>query len=257
MPIKKGTKKQKQNRRNRTHGGAPELIHGPDTKELLLRIAGMNWHGELDVSNLNITSFPENPVKRIGMVQAIRSDRDLPNILPNTIHSLWLEGYNGKTPNLPPQLQQLWYFKCRATVMPNLPEGLTSLDCSETQITELPKLPDGLNSLHVTKCKNLKALPEKLPLALTELFCSDSGLEKLPETLPPKLAKFFIDNTKIRLIPIMPESLGFFYGDGAPLILERGYKEPLSKYKARWAKWWSRKMNNNVPVPNFKALPFV
>jgi len=243
MPIKKGTKKQKQNRRNRTRGGAPELAHGPDTKELLKRISEMGRHGELDVRGLNITSFPETPERRILILKSTNSSKDLPAVLPSTIHTLNLTGYEGRCPTLPPQLEQLWYCKCSAKVMPNLPAGLRMLNCIYTQIRELPTLPPLLDELNIAWCPKIKTLP-KLPESLIELYAVESGLEVLPE-LPPKLKNLSIARTKIEIIPNMPDSIDNIYADDTPLKVKQGRKESLSDYKARWTNWYKTRVSGN------------
>lgn len=116
------------------------MAHGPDTEELLRRLAyATDISDILDVSRLNITSLPP-----------------LPNSLKN------LDCSHTPIIKLPP-----------------LPESLTFLDCSYTQITEIPRLPDSLKHLLCDNISSLTSLPH-LPNLLQYLWCNNTNIIELP-----------------------------------------------------------------------------
>jgi hypothetical protein len=103
------------------------MAHGPDTEKLLQRIANIK-NGRLDVSDLDITSFPTLP----SSLQELRCRYCL------NLKSL---------PKLPSSLKKL---DCHATnikSLPELPSNLQELDCMFTKITSLPELPSSLKKL--------------------------------------------------------------------------------------------------------------
>jgi len=106
------------------------MAHGPETEELLRRIANIQ-DGKLNISWLNITSLPE---------------------LPNSLKTLDCSDTQiTSLPKLPQSLQALYCYNTQLTSLPELPNSLQKLFCFNTQITSLPELPD---SLHTLYCSN-------------------------------------------------------------------------------------------------------
>ena len=115
------------------------MAHGPDTDELLRRVADATTR--LDVSGLNITSLPDLP-------------SDLKRLDCNNTQLTSL-------PTLPSSLVWLICSYTSITSLPTLPSGLIYLDCYFTNITSLPTLPSSLiylycfyNSLRIYQNKN-------------------------------------------------------------------------------------------------------
>jgi len=154
--------------------------YGPDTKELLRRIANIKYN-ELYLCNLNITSLPEFP---IGLTGLDCSHTQL-TILPK----------------LPAGLKKLDCSHTQLTILPKLPTGLTKLKCRGTQLTSLPELPAGLTYLDCCFTQ-LTSLPE-LPVGLTYLDCSNTQLTSLPE-LPVGLKHFWYHNCLNLIIKRLP-----------------------------------------------------
>ena len=129
------------------------MAHGPDTEELLRRIADIQ-ENKLIISGLRITSLPD---------------------LPADIQILWCyDTQLTSLPALPSGLQTLYCYNTLLISLPDLPSGLESIDCPNTPLTSLPDLPSGLQSLF---CYNtqLTSLPD-LPSGLTDLDCSNTPL---------------------------------------------------------------------------------
>jgi Leucine-rich repeat (LRR) protein len=123
------------------------MDHGPDTEELLRRVAA--------------AAAREPPLIPSLRVDGLR------------IHSL---------PPLPENLMELWCYRTQISELPPLPAGLLVLHCMETQVKSLPPLPPKLRFLICCKTA-VKSLPE-LPTSLVHLDCSDTQITMLPR-LPP------------------------------------------------------------------------
>ena len=128
------------------------MAHGPDTEELLRRMA--NNTEELNVSGLNITSLPELP-SRLQYLNCHRTH----------LTSL---------PELPSGLIILNCSNTRLTSLPKFPSELIHITCSHTPITSISELPFRIQSLDCSYTQ-LTILPE-LPSTLLELFSSNTPL---------------------------------------------------------------------------------
>ena len=109
------------------------MAHGPDTEELLRRLANVRQlyetsePTELNIYGLRITSLPE---------------------LPSYLTQLWCSQTQiTQLPPLPASLRRLDCANTQITNLPSLPSSLEMLSCRNTQITELPPLPDSLIDL--------------------------------------------------------------------------------------------------------------
>ena len=156
----------------------PKMAHGPDTEELLRRVANTQYvlGHLLNVSDLNITSLPELPL-------------ELEFLYCYTTQITHL-------PKLPSGLKVLWCYKTPLTSLPDLPSELYELDCSETNITHLPDIPFGLRTL-VCYSTPLATLPE-LPSTLRALDCYSTPLATLPE-LSSRMYRLTCYNTPLIL----------------------------------------------------------
>ncbi len=123
------------------------LAHGPDTEELLRRIANIH-HDILDVCRLNITSLPELPST---LMRLDCSDTQL-SVLPKLPSELkYLECANTQIitlPAFPSTLRILICANTQISILPELPSELKLLYCENTQLTVLPELPSGLQYLN-------------------------------------------------------------------------------------------------------------
>lgn len=128
------------------------LQHGPDTEELLKRIADCDT--KLRVNNLRIHSLPELPVR---------------------IQELYC--HNTPLTSLPELHEGLISLDCDDTPMTSLsqlPTTLKFLCCSCTKLTSLPELPTGLIELAINDTQ-ISLLPE-LPVSLLKLYTWDTSL---------------------------------------------------------------------------------
>lgn len=127
------------------------MAHGPDTEELLRRIANIQ-NGELVVDELNITSLPDLPS---GLQKLYCSRTRLTTLpeLPSRLQRLWCSNTITLTtlPDLPSGLQELYCNNTSLTILPDLPSGLQILWCANTNITTLLDIP---SSLRVFWCDN-------------------------------------------------------------------------------------------------------
>jgi Leucine-rich repeat (LRR) protein len=149
------------------------MAHGPDTEELLTRIANVQ-NGALNLSSLNITSLPELPCELQGLWCSYTHLTSLPD-LPSGLTVL--ECFNTPLttlPELPSHLEWLWCANTRITCLPTLPSRLRVMDCSNTQLTSLPDLPPSLNWLNCSNTQ-LTSLPD-LHSGLQRLLCSKTPL---------------------------------------------------------------------------------
>ena len=126
----------------------PSNLYGPDTEELLRRIATME-NGVLNVSNLQIHSLPELPA---GLKQLYCGETQISALpeLPTGLTHL----HCGRTqitvlPELPTTLVDLGCSFTSIKTLPELPKTLRHLSISHTQISELPELPEGVNTLYI------------------------------------------------------------------------------------------------------------
>ncbi len=150
-------------------------MYGPDTDKLLQKMEDILL-GELNVSNLNITSLPE---------------------LPSRIVHLFCGNTNiTRLPELPSELLSLSCSHTNITSLPELPSDLRVLDCSNTSITSLPELPSRLVQLFCGNT-NITSLPE-LPSTLEGLYCDITHLTSLPE-LPSSLIALYCNNCDLIL----------------------------------------------------------
>lgn len=153
------------------------MAHGPDTEELLRRIANIQ-NGQLTVNGLNITSLPPLP-----------SDLKILKCSHTRITSI---------PELPFGFEALNCFSTPITSLPELPSTLEGLNCAGTQITSLPdSLPPNLEELYCDYTE-VTTLP-KLPPTLKYLSCNYTQITVLPE-LPSNLQAFACHHTPL-IIP--------------------------------------------------------
>ena len=159
-----------------------KMAHGPDTEELLGRMARSTKR--LDILDINITSLPELPS---GLQELYCYDTLLTSL-----------------PKLPSGLQVLYCSYTPLSSLPELPSGLQELNCSNTQLASLPELPSGLQIL---RCSNtrLTSLPN-LPSGLEYLDCANTHLTSLPE-LPSGLQYLDCGNTSLILQREIHESI--------------------------------------------------
>lgn len=152
-----------------------EMAHGPDTDELLRRMADLQ-NNTLDIHNLNITSLP---------------------ILPSSLERLHCSQTPiTSLPMLPSDLTELYCWNTPITSLPPLPSSLKILSCRNTQITSLPILPSNLKRLYCSHTP-ITSLPI-LPSGLEELWCWNTQITSLPE-LPSSLKELYCSNTPLLL----------------------------------------------------------
>lgn len=122
------------------------MAHGPDTEELLRRIANIQ-NGVLNIAKLNITSLPDLPP---GIEKLMCHNTQLTTLpaLPSGLQRLWCSHMQlTSLPALPYGLEFLWCPHTPLRSLPTLPSTLINLWCSYTQLTTLPELPSGLQKL--------------------------------------------------------------------------------------------------------------
>ena len=202
------------------------MAHGPDTEELLRRIATYNSlpmrllrylnlrKNILDVSVLRITSLPTLPP-------------GLQNLECKYTHLTSL-------PDLPVGLQRLYCYGTQITCLPALPVGLQKLLCFNTPITSLPKLPHTLQEL-ICYNTQITSLPE-LPAGLRYLSCWDTPLRSLPD-LPAGLQVLCCSCTRLTTLPELPATLHVLNCSSTPLLFQRNEGESINHYNLRWRKW--------------------
>lgn len=127
-----------------------ELQYGPDTEELLRRIATIE-DGVLNLYNLEIHSLPKLPSGLIKLDCSSTQITCLPE-LPPELQTLDCSDTPLTTlHDLPSELTALFCFKTKLTSLPTLPSTLQILICSETQLTVLPEFPTDLTYLYCEK----------------------------------------------------------------------------------------------------------
>ena len=121
------------------------MAHGPDTEELLKRVADCT--DTLNVVGLEITSLPSLPSTLLKLFCSFTQIIELP-ALPSRLQTLVCCATQiTKLSELPPRLQELSCHNTQITELPELPPTLYYVDCHNTQITELPELPPTLYCL--------------------------------------------------------------------------------------------------------------
>ena len=195
------------------------MAHGPDTEELLRRLANVRhyWYEiqkltELNIYGLQITSLPELPsyLKKLCC-----SHTQIP-----------------KLPSLPSSLVALGCHSTQITELPPLPDSLREIYCSHTQITKLPSLP---SSLSVLSCHNtqITELPQ-LPASLLELGCQNTLITGLPP-LPSSLTWLGCSNIQITELPPLPDSMQYLSCNNCPNLLIKPMEgEIIQAYEERW-----------------------
>ncbi len=166
------------------------MAHGPDTEELLRRIANSS-NGMLNVSGLNITSLPELPP-------------DLKILWCNNTHITSL-------PSFPPGFEAVNCSNTQVTTIPPLPPGFEGLSCCNTPITTLPEpLPPNLDELYIEGTQ-ISVLPE-LPPKLQYLNIQDTPIQILPD-LPDSLRRLLCyRNSQLILKKDVNEKLAQYKG---------------------------------------------
>ena len=148
------------------------MAHGPDTEELLRRVANIR-NGELNLVQLNITTLPDLPSGLQKLYCSYAALTSLPE-LPSSLKVLWCTSMPlTSLPELPSGLEELYCRNTQLTTLPDLPSGLTKLDCSNTRLISIPELPRGLTLFN---CYNtqIRILPE-LPPSLDFLSCNNNS----------------------------------------------------------------------------------
>ena len=167
--------------------------HGPDTPELMRRIARSATTNMLDLTNLIITSLPPLPPTLTDLNIFHTQITSLPQ-LPTTLKRLNVSRTPlTSLPPLPPTLNRLYLVDIPITSLPQLPPTLEALDISRTQITSLPQLPTTLRWLNVSNTP-ITSLPQ-LPPTLTDLNVSGTSI-------PPMLPRENISQYNIRMMMI-------------------------------------------------------
>jgi uncharacterized repeat protein (TIGR01451 family) len=134
---------------------------------------------------------------------------------PQSLKRLDLEGSFDFSNKLPDSLINLTvYYAENLTQLPALPKTLDLLRVSafhNKKLTILPVLPPFIKTVIVEGFEKLQYIPN-LPNSLTVFqLPNDSLFEQLPSPLPSRLTSLYLDGTKVKCLPFLPNTLTALY----------------------------------------------
>jgi len=191
------------------------MAHGPDTDELLRRIAS----GDTSLSNydIEITSLPATlplNLRHLGITACQLTE--LPPLPPRLVSLNVYSNQLTRLPALPNTLVSLFCGHNQLTVLPDFPATLIQLSCDTNQLTVLPTLSH--THLREISCghNSLTEIPE-LPATLTGwLYCGNNRLTTLP-SLSPTLRTLQCIRNQLTVLPALPPALESLFCSWNPI----------------------------------------
>ncbi|EFB2194543.1 hypothetical protein ACY4UG_004491 [Escherichia coli] len=176
----------------------------------------------LDLSNLGLTSLPENLPPHLIEFNCSRNVLTaLPEVMPKRLRVLeCMENFLILLPKVqPPKLMVLKCDENYIIWLPELSANLRVIDCSENLLQFLP--PSMPQYLYKLSCggNNINSIPDEVLENLTRLKvfdCSSNDLVSAPR-LPPKLIIYYCGENQFKTVPVpQPQSLKVFDCNGNP-----------------------------------------
>ncbi len=153
---------------------------------------------EIDIKNVGNLSKLPNSLRRLHILNA-ENLRQLPQLSQNLVWLL-LENYKSTNRN-----DTTIKVNTKLTALPILPPSLISLSIiGYTKLTHIPNLPDSLTELYLIIVSLLEKLPTPLPSHLRVLFVVGTKIKCLP-ILPNSVSDLVIPNTLC--LPNIPQSI--------------------------------------------------
>ena len=178
----------------------------------------------LDLSNLGLTSLPENLPPHLIEFNCSRNVLTaLPEVMPKGLRVLeCMENFLILLPKVqPPKLMVLKCYENYIIWLPELSTNLRVINCSENFLQFLP--PSMPQYLYKLSCagNNIHSIPDEMLENLTRLKvfdCSSNDLISSPR-LPPKLIIYYCGENKFKTVQVpQPQSLkdllGFLHKEG-------------------------------------------
>lgn len=193
-----------------------------------------NYNNHLDNHFIIIPRLPEQ-------IQTLPCFANWFTLLPELPGNLQIMYYNeiqhAQLPELSEQIQTLQCFATRFAGPPELPGHLHIMYCNGNQLTQLPEI---LEETHILCCSRnqLTQLPA-LPGQLRELYCFRNQLTKLP-TLPRQIQVLDCDENPLLYLPISLLVSGCYVVMSDKEILYKkgvGYMIIHQFRKRRFMKW--------------------
>lgn len=176
----------------------------------------------LDLSNLGLTSLPENLPPHLIEFNCSRNVLTaLPEVMPKGLRVLeCMENFLILLPKVqPPKLMVLKCYENYIIWLPELSTNLRVINCSENFLQFLP--PSMPQYLYKLSCagNNINSIPDEMLENLTRLKvfdCSSNDLISSPR-LPPKLIIYYCGENKFKTVQVpQPQSLKVFDCNGNP-----------------------------------------
>ncbi|HAU9602120.1 TPA: hypothetical protein JFB56_000080 [Escherichia coli] len=176
----------------------------------------------LDLSNLGLTSLPENLPPHLIEFNCSRNVLTaLPEVMPKGLRVLeCMENFLILLPKVqPPKLMVLKCYENYIIWLPELSTNLRVINCSENFLEFLP--PSMPQYLYKLSCagNNINSIPDEVLENLTRLKvfdCSSNDLISSPR-LPPKLIIYYCGENQFKTVPVpQPRSLKVFSCNGNP-----------------------------------------
>ncbi|EGM1822406.1 hypothetical protein IL108_003343 [Escherichia coli] len=176
----------------------------------------------LDLSNLGLTSLPENLPPHLIEFNCSRNVLTaLPEVMPKGLRVLeCMENFLILLPKVqPPKLMVLKCYENYIIWLPELSTNLRVINCSENFLEFLP--PSMPQYLYKQSCagNNINSIPDEVLENLTRLKvfdCSSNDLISSPR-LPPKLIIYYCGENQFKTVPVpQPRSLKVFSCNGNP-----------------------------------------
>lgn len=176
----------------------------------------------LDLSNLGLTSLPENLPPHLIEFNCSRNVLTaLPEVMPKGLRVLeCMENFLILLPKVqPPKLMVLKCYENYIIWLPELSTNLRVINCSENFLQFLP--PSMPQYLYKLSCagNNINSIPDEMQENLTRLKvfdCSSNDLISSPR-LPPKLIIYYCGENKFKTVQVpQPQSLKVFDCNGNP-----------------------------------------
>ncbi|WP_077902761.1 hypothetical protein [Escherichia coli] len=176
----------------------------------------------LDLSNLGLTSLPENLPPHLIEFNCSRNVLTaLPEVMPKGLRVLeCMENFLILLPKVqPPKLMVLKCYENYIIWLPELSTNLRVINCSENFLQFLP--PSMPQYLYKLSCagNNINSIPDEMLENLTRLKvfdCSSNDLISSPR-LPPKLIIYYCGENQFKTVRVpQPQSLKVFDCNGNP-----------------------------------------
>ncbi|KHG99541.1 leucine rich repeat family protein [Escherichia coli] len=176
----------------------------------------------LDLSNLGLTSLPENLPPHLIEFNCSRNVLTaLPEVMPKGLRVLeCMENFLILLPKVqPPKLMVLKCYENYIIWLPELSTNLRVINCSENFLEFLP--PSMPQYLYKLSCagNNINSIPDEVLENLTRLKvfdCSSNDLISSPR-LPPKLIIYYCGENQFKTVQVpQPRSLKVFSCNGNP-----------------------------------------